>query len=361
MSRIWNFVAGPAGLPESVIKKAQEALWEVGGMGAGILEISHRSPFFDQFMYDLDAQFRKIGDIPDDYDVLFLQGGATLQFMQIPAILTKPGDHIDCIHTGFWTRNAMRDAAFYTKIHYAYDGTGTGFEHIPSTDEIHYSEHPKYVYYCDNNSFMGTQWQKPPETDYPLVADMSSDIYSRPIDFKAHSVVFASAQKNLGIAGCCVLIIKRSFLESCQTENHAALMDYRRLIQNRSMLNTPPVFALYVMKLMLDWMESHGGLKQIESDNRQKAAVIRDAIDKTGGFFRHVGEPQCRSMMNISFRSPSKELDELFVTQAESNGMLGLRGHRETGGLRASVFNAFPRQGCEVLADFIEEFARVNG
>ena len=360
MSRAWNFVAGPAGLPECVIQKAQEALWDVGP-GAGILEISHRSAFFDRLMYDLDAQFRRIGGIPDDSDVLFLQGGATLQFCQIPAILTRPGDHIDCIHTGFWTRNAMRDAAFYTDVRYAYDGAASGFEHIPEDSEISYSENPRYVYYCANNSFMGTEWQRPPLTRYPLVADMSSNIYSRPIDVRAHSLIFASAQKNLGIAGVCVVIVKHEFLEACQPEPRASMFNYRRLVENRSMLNTPPTFALYVMKLMLDWIDGQGGLAALEVRNREKAAIVRSAIDDTGGFFRHVGEPQCRSLMNISFRTASREMDGLFVAEAENERMLGLRGHRETGGLRASVFNAFPVVGCRVLAEFIREFARVHG
>ncbi len=359
MARAWNFVAGPAGLPESVIQKAQSALWDIG-MGAGILEVSHRSAYFDQLMYDLEAQFRRIGNIPDDYDVLFLQGGATLQFCQIPMSFTKPGDHIDCIHTGFWTRNAMRDAAFYTDIHYAYDGSAAGYEHIPTDDEIHYSHDPKYVYYCANNSFMGTEWHRAPKTDYPLVADMSSDIYSHPIDVGAHSLIFASAQKNLGIAGCCVVIVKREFLEANQPEERASMFNYRRLVQNRSMLNTPPTFALYMMKLMLDWIDEHGGLAELEKANWHKANIIRKAIDDTDGFFKHVGEPQCRSMMNISFRTGSKDLDDAFVEGAEKRNMLGLRGHRETGGLRASVFNAFPVEGCEALADYIREFARVH-
>lgn len=358
--RKWNFAAGPAHLPEEVIQKAQAALWDTG-MGAGILEISHRSAWFDELMYSLDAQFRRIGGIPDDYDVLFLQGGATLQFCQIPAELTHPGDHIDCIHTGFWTRNAMRDAAFYVPIHYAYDGTDSGFEHIPSDEEIHYSENPKYVYYCANNSFMGTEWQKAPKTDYPLIADMSSNMYSRPIDVKAHSLIFASAQKNLGIAGCCAVIAKRSFLEFCQAENRPSLFNYRRLAENRSMLNTPPTFALYMMKLMLDWIDSHGGLNGVLALNIEKAGVIRSAVDSTNGFFKHVGEPACRSLMNVSFRSPNDELDAAFVQAAEKNDMLGLKGHRETGGLRASIFNAFPMEGCRVLAEFIREFARTHG
>ena len=360
MSRIYNFCAGPATLPEEVIHKAQQALWDVGN-GAGICEISHRSAFFDQLMYELEAQFRRIGHIPEDYDVLFLQGGATLQFMQIPAMLTHPGDHIDCIHTGFWTRNAMRDAVHYTNVHYAYDGASTGFEHIPNDDEIHYSANPRYVYYCDNNSFMGTQWPKPPKSPYPLVADMSSDIYSRPIDVKAHSLIFASAQKNLGIAGCCVVIVKHAFLEECQPEPQAAMMDYRRLVANRSMLNTPPTFAIYMMKLMLDWIESRGGLDALEIANRQKAGIIRNAIDRSGGFFRHVGEPQCRSMMNISFRTGSKELDDAFVAGAEARQMSGLRGHRETGGLRASIFNAFPVEGCDALAEYMDAFVKKYG
>lgn len=358
--RIYNFTAGPATLPESVLKKAQDSLMDIG-LGAGILEISHRSAFFDELMTKLEADFRRIGQIPSNYDVLFLQGGATLQFCQIPATFTRPGDHIDCIHTGFWTRNAMRDAAYYTDIHYAYDGAERGFEHIPQDDEISYSDNPKYVYYCANNSFLGTEWQKAPKTKAPLIADMSSNIYSKPIDIDTHSLIFASAQKNLGIAGCCIVIVNHEFLEKHQPKARPSMFDYRRLVQNRSMLNTPPTFALYMMSLMLKWIDEHGGLEGMATHNRQKADIIRTAIDNTGGFFKHVGEPNCRSMMNISFRSPNAELDEIFVREAENQQMIGLRGHRETGGLRASVFNAFPIEGCEKLAHFIREFAQKMG
>ena len=360
MARILNFTAGPAHLPESVIQICQQALWDVGN-GIGIAEISHRSAFFDDLMTDLEAQFRRVGAVPDSHAVLFLQGGATLQFCTIPATFTRPGGHIDCIHTGYWTRNAMRDADFYTRIHYAYDGAKNGFQHIPDDDEITYSSAPDYVYYCANNSFLGTEFKRAPRCPYPLIADMSSNIFSRPIDVAAHSLIFASAQKNLGIAGCCVVIVDRAFLDERQSTARPSMFDYKRLVQARSMLNTPPTFALFVMKQMLDWIESHGGLKSMAARNAQKAQIIRDAIDATNGFFKHVGDENSRSSMNISFYSPNPELDARFVAQAESNQMIGLRGHRETGGLRASIFNAFPIEGCRTLAQFITDFAQKNG
>ena len=353
-----NFTAGPATLPEEVLEKAQAALWDTGA-GAGILEISHRAAYFDDLMNETQAQFRRIAGVSEDYIVLFMQGGATLQFCELPMYLTRPGDHIDCIHTGFWTRNAMRDAVHYTQVHYAYDGAQHGFEHIPTTDEIQYSESPRYVYYCANNSFMGTEWQAPPQNaPAPIVADMSSNIFSRPIDVNAHGVIFASAQKNLGIAGCCVVIIHKSLLRE---DVQPSMFDYRRQAEARSMLNTPPTFALFMLKQMLDWTEARGGLEGMLLRNREKAAIVRDAIDDTRGFFRHVGEPQCRSLMNISFRSPSQALDERFVAEAEKENMFGLKGHRETGGLRASLFNAMKPENCKILADFIREFARKYG
>lgn len=354
--RAYNFTGGPATLPETVLQKAQEAIWDIGN-GVGILETSHRSRKFDGLMNELEAQVRRIADIPDCYDVLFLQGGGTLQFCQIPAVLTRPGDTIDCIHTGFWTRNAMRDAAVYANVHYAYDGASSGFQHIPDDDEIHYSAAPRYVYYCANNSFLGTEWNRAPHTDFPLIADMSSNIFSRPVDVRAHSLIFAAAQKNLGIAGCCLVIANHEFLEKNQKQPQPSMFDYLRLAKNRSMLNTPPTFALYVMKLMLDWIEVRGGLRAIQKLNAEKAAIIRNAIDETRGFFKHVGAPGSRSMMNIAFYSPTAQLDELFAAEAEKRHMVGLRGHRETGRLRASVFNAFPKDGCHALADFIREFA----
>ncbi len=356
--RIINFTAGPATLPEEVLKRAQDAIMDVG-CGAGILEISHRASFFDTLMNETIQKFRQLAQISDDYIVLFMQGGATLQFCELPQYLTRPADHIDCIHTGFWTRNAMRDAAMFTNVHYAFDGTATGFEHIPNDDEIHYSEAPRYVYYCANNSFMGTEWQQPPQhAPAYLVADMSSNIFSRPIDVNAHGVIFASAQKNLGIPGCCVVVMRKDLLDEAM---HPSMFDYRRQAEARSMLNTPPTFAIYMLNQMLQWIEARGGLAGMLERNLKKAAVVRDAIDQTNGFFTHVGEPQCRSLMNVSFRTHEARLDQLFVEEAEQAGMMGLKGHRETGGLRASLFNAMPLSACETLAQFIREFARVHG
>ena len=357
---IRNFTAGPAMLPPEVREEAENAIREVDG-GLGILECSHRYPFFDHLMTELETDFRELGGISEDYVVLFLQGGATLQFCTLPYVFTAPGDHIDVLHTGFWTRNAMRDAVKYTEVCYAYDGKDNGYSHIPRNNEIKYSENPKYVYYCANNSFLGTEWLVPPaNAPAPLVADMSSNFYSKPLILKDHGFIFASAQKNLGIAGCCIVIISRQFLEN-QRPGMPSMFDYRRLAENRSMLNTPPTFALYVMRRMVAWMKRQGGLEAIERNNIRKARIIRDAIDATHGFFAHSGDPESRSRMNISFRSPSAEMDALFVSEAEKEGLIGLRGHRETGGLRASVFNAFPVEGCEELADFIRSFAQKFG
>lgn len=356
--RAYNFTAGPSTLPQDVIKKGQAALCDVG-LGAGILEISHRSAFFEQLMTDLQAQLRRLAAVPENYDVLFLQGGATLQFCQIPYCFTRPGDHIDCLHTGFWTRNAMRDAAYYTDVHYAYDGAVSDFEHIPKPHELNYSRDARYVYYCANNSFLGTEWKRTPEgARAPLIADMSSNMMSRPLDIASHALIFASTQKNLGIAGCCVVIVDRNFLKSHGADERPSMFDYARLGEHRSMLNTPPTFAIFMMKEMLNWIENEGGLAALAIKNDQKAAMIRDAIDATDGFFRHKGAADSRSSMTVAFKSPSAEIDERFVAMAEANHFLGLRGHRETGGLRASIFNACPREACEALASFIVDFAR---
>ena len=354
--RKWNFTAGPSTLPEGVLRVAQAAIWDVG-LGAGILEVSHRSAYFDGLMHELEEKFRRLGGISDAYDVLFLQGGATLQFSQIPYALTRPGDHIDCLHTGFWTRHAMRDAARYTSVHYAYDGSKDGFDHIPEAGEIAYSEGARYVHYCANNSFLGTEWAHPPRAQAPLVADMSSNLFSRLLDVDAHSLIFASAQKNLGMAGCCVVIVRRDFLEANLGPNLGSMFDYRRLAEARSMLNTPPTFALFVMKEVLVWIESRGGLAGVGAENRVKAAIVREAIDATGGFFCHIGRADSRSQVTVCFRSPSAALDEAFAAEAEALDMIGLRGHRETGGLRASLFNALPREACLALAEHILDFA----
>jgi phosphoserine aminotransferase len=254
----------------------------------------------------------------------------------------------------------MRDAAYYTDIHYAYDGAERGFEHIPQDDEISYSDNPKYVYYCANNSFLGTEWQKAPKTKAPLIADMSSNIYSKPIDIDAHSLIFASAQKNLGIAGCCIVIVNHEFLEKHQPEARPSMFDYRRLVQNRSMLNTPPTFALYMMSLMLEWIDDQGGLEGMATRNRQKSDIIRTAIDDTGGFFKHVGEPNCRSMMNIVFTTGDRELDRRFIEQAAEHGFVNLEGHSSIGGMRVSAYNSMPYEAIEKIVEFMTDYAVNN-
>lgn len=355
-ARGFYFAPGPVNLPESVLFQAKGALEGLGG-GVGILGLSHRSDIFDEIIAKTEANFRKLGEISNDYAVLFLQGGATQQFWQIPSVFAH-GAKIQVIHTGFWTAAAMRDARPYCDLHVAYDGEPEKFQRIPESQNIVCDTDSRYAYYCSNNSFCGTQWVHPPELDLPLVGDLSSDIFSRPLAMKGHAAVFASAQKNLGIAGLCVVVLEREFMRRYQRSDLPALHNYILLDEQRSMLNTPPIFSIYVMGLMLEWMQSEGGLGAIFEKNKLKAKCIRDAIDDCADFYQHAGHEANRSICNVCFRCKTAQLDSLFVQEAAAEGLHALAGHRSCGGLRASIFNAVPLEACESLASFVREFAR---
>ncbi|MFA5623787.1 MAG: 3-phosphoserine/phosphohydroxythreonine transaminase [Bradymonadales bacterium] len=350
------FSPGPVKLPEPVLARAQAAITGFGE-GPGILELSHRSSVFEEILSNTESKFRKLGGISEDYAVLFLQGGATQQFWQLPAALASDAS-IDVIHTGFWCAAAMRDAKPYTRVRLAFDGASDNYSRIPEMNEISCDPEARYLYYCSNNSFCGTQWQTPPKLGLPLVGDLSSDIFSRRLDLGGHAAVFASAQKNLGCAGLCVVVILRSFLQKYQKRDLPALQDYLLLDRERSMLNTPPIFSIYVMGLMLDWIEGRGGLLAMERENRRKASVIWGAIDESAGFYQHDAALGSRSMTNICFRCKNSDMDALFVEAAQRKGLWSLAGHRSRGGIRASIFNVVSLEACEELANFMREFAK---
>jgi phosphoserine aminotransferase len=272
------------------------------------------------------------------------------------------GSKADYIHTGVWTKKAMAEAKTQGEVHVAFDGAKDNFAHIPSDDEIEYSEKPAYAYYCVNNTIYGTEWKHVPKVPagVPLIADPSSDMFSRPIDVDKHALIFAGAQKNLGPAGATLVIIRKDFMETGR-KGLPVMLDYRPLAKEQSMLNTPPCFSIYVVGLVFKWILANGGLEGMAKRNEEKAKIVYDAIDNSGGFYRGVARADSRSLMNISFLTPNPELDALFVKEALAHDMSGLKGHRSAGGLRASVYNAFPKKGCEVLAEFMAEFARKNG
>jgi len=359
-SRIYNFSAGPAVLPEEVIRQAQQDLWDIAGSGIGILEHSHRGPVFDRIIEECEADCRKVANISDDYAVLFLQGGATMQFAMIPMNFLPKGKTADYPDTGVWTNKAIKEAKKVGSVNVAFDGSKCNYDHTPSDSEISQTPGAAYLHYCTNNTIYGTRFNAPPAASSPLIGDMSSDIFSRPVDINRHAMIYAGAQKNLGPSGVTLIIIRKEFMNT-GSAGLPGMLDYRKHAENGSRLNTPPTFGIYIMGQMFKWIMKQGGIPALAKRNEEKAKLIYDAIDASGGFYRGVSKPHCRSLMNISFRTPSEALDKAFVAESMKHDMDGLKGHRDAGGMRASIYNAFPKAGCEALAQFMIEFARRNG
>lgn len=360
--RIFNFSAGPAVLPEPVLEQAQQDLWNIRGSGIGIMEHSHRGKVFDRVIEEAEADCRRIGGISDDYAVLFLQGGASLQFGQIPMNFLTPDRVADYPNTGEWTTKAIKEAKLFGRVNVPFDGATCNFDHVPTDAELEGRLSPDacYLHYCSNNTIFGTRYNSPPRTSAPLVCDTSSEMYSRPIDIARHVLIYAGAQKNLGPSGVTLVIIRKDFAARANS-GLTTMLDYRKHIENGSRYNTPPAFGIYVMGLVFKWILAEGGLAEMERRNADKARLIYDAIDAHPGFYRGHSRPECRSHMNVTFRTPSPELDARFIKLAEASRMDGLKGHRSTGGIRASIYNAFPRAGCEALASLMHDFARQNG
>ena len=358
-TRIFNFAPGPAVLPEECLKQAQGDIWNIADSGIGVLEHSHRGGVIKKVFEETEADCRKLANISDDYAVLFQQGGSTLQFAMCPMNFLTPDKTADYLHTGAWTKKAIREAKLFGNVHLAYDGTDSNFDHTPAPGEINYSADPEYVYYCDNNTIFGTEWPAAPQTHRPLVADMCSNMFSRPIDINKHALLFASGQKNLGPAGGTLVIIRKDLLEKANA-NLPVMLDYKVQADKGSMLNTPPVFATYFMGLVFKWILANGGLKGMAKRNAEKAKIIYDAIDGSD-FYGAVARADSRSRMNVTFRTPNEDLDGKFVAEALQNDLSGLKGHRSVGGLRASLYNALPLQGVKTLAQFMADFAQKNG
>jgi len=372
--RTWNFSAGPSVLPEEVIHQAQQDLFNVAGSGIGIAEHSHRGKVFDKILADAESACRRVGNIPANYKVLFLTGGATSQNFMIPANLLPQTDTADYLTTGYWAEKCAEHAKMYGTINEAWDGRPHHHAFIPSDAEINYSAKPSFVHMCSNNTIYGTQWRAsaadaalrlPRVPDgVPLVCDMSSDIYSRPMDFTKLGLVYAGAQKNIGIAGTTLVVIRDDLLERKPREL-PGMLQYRVHAKDESRHNTPPVFAIYMCGLMFAWIEKQGGLDAIHRRNVEKAKLIYDVLDSSK-FYKGHARADSRSLMNITFRvSPevknAEQLDEQYVKEAQKAGMEQLKGHRSTGGVRASAYNAMPREGCAALAAFMREFERKNG
>ncbi len=359
--RIHNFSAGPAVLPEPVLRKAQEAIWNVAGSGIGIMEHSHRGKVFDRILDEAEANCRTLAGIPDDYSVLFLQGGASLQFSMVPMNLLPADRTADYLVTGVWAQKAVKEAKILGgKVHIAASGEATNFDRIPKPEEITYSASPAYVHLTTNNTIYGTQWRSEPTVPAgaPLVADTSSDMYSRPIDVKKYGVIYAGAQKNLGPSGV-VLVIVRNDLVKAGPKTLPTMLQYRTFAADKSLYNTPPTLGIYLVGEVFKWIMAQGGLAAMAEHNAAKAKLLYDFIDSSE-LFRGTVQADSRSLMNVTFRGPTEELENKFIAEATKRGLDGLKGHRSAGGMRASIYNACPRAAVEALVAFMKEFEQAN-
>jgi phosphoserine aminotransferase len=360
-ARVFNFGAGPAVLPEPVLEEAQRDLVSLPGVGMSILEISHRSKTFEEILAAADADIRRLASIPSNYRVLFLQGGASLQFSMVPMNLLPADRSADYIVTGSWSKKAVKEAQKVGMVSIAASTETEGFSRIPEQSELRLDPEACYVHFTTNNTIFGTEWAREPEVGrVPLVADASSDVFSRPIDVGKYALIYAGAQKNLGPAGVTLVILREDLLERIP-KGLPTMLDYGTHTQNNSLYNTPPVFAIYVMRLVAKWLIAEGGLEEIGRRNSEKAKVLYDTLDSSGGFYRAHAKPGSRSNMNVTFRLPSEELEKQFLGEAGKNGFSGLKGHRSVGGIRASLYNAFPKEGVNALVSFMKDFAAKNG
>jgi phosphoserine aminotransferase len=358
--RIVNFSAGPAVLPVSVLEQAQSELVSLPGVGMSILEVSHRSKVFEGVLARAEADIRQLANVPENYRVLFLQGGASLQFSMVPMNLLSEGTTADYLVTGAWSSKAVDEAKKFGNVHVAATTKAEQFTRIPRGEEIVLTPGASYVHMTSNNTIYGTEWKALPDVgDIPLVSDTSSDMFSRPIDVARHALIYAGAQKNMGPAGVTVVIIREDLLAR-SAASLPVMLSYAVHAEHGSMYNTPPVFAIYMLGLVMRWLIGQGGLEAAAAANQRKAGKLYAEIDRTG-FYRGTAQKNSRSLMNVTFRLPSEDSEKRFVTDAETAGLDGLKGHRSVGGIRASIYNAFPEAGIDALVDFMKDFEQRNG
>lgn len=361
MNRVYNFNPGPATLPLAVIEQAQQELLDYQGLGISMLEMSHRSKDFEAINTEAEARIKRLFGLGDDMRVLFLQGGASLQFAMVPYNFLPAGATADYILTGSWSEKARNEAQKLGQVHIAASTKEEAYRRIPQESEIKLSDSPTYVHMTTNNTIYGTQWHQLPDVgNVPLVADMSSDILSRPLDMSKFGLVYAGSQKNVGPAGVTIVIVRESWMEQAP-DTIPTILRYATHAKSNSLYHTPPVFAVYMVNLVLGWIEGNGGLVAVAQVNQQKAQAIYQMIDESEGFYRPHAAPDSRSVMNITFRLPDEDLEKLFVSEATQSGMIGLKGHRSVGGIRASLYNAMSLEGCHALATFMHDFAKKNG
>jgi phosphoserine aminotransferase len=360
MKRAYNFNAGPAALPLEVLQKAHEEWFDFNGTGMNVMELSHRSKDYEMVHNKAIALLRKLLSISDDYDILFLQGGASLQFSMVPMNLLTKDKVAHYILTGSWSEKALKEAKKVGQTSVYASGKENHYRTIPALEKIELDENASYLHITSNNTIYGTQWHTYPEvTGAPLIADMSSDILCKPIDVNQFGLIYAGAQKNLGPSGVTVVIIRKDLIGQAG-ENIPTMLDYKTHAGNNSLYNTPPTLAIYLLSLVLEHVDSMGGVAAMEKINREKAKVLYDVIDESDGFYNGHATPESRSIMNVTFTLHSDELTADFLAQAKEHGFVGLNGHRSVGGCRASIYNAVPLEHVEKLAEFMKTFRKNN-
>lgn len=360
MTRLHNFNAGPAALPLAVLEAIQAELLDYQGQGMSVMEMSHRSAPYEAINDGAQARLLRLLGLDDAYHVLFMTGGASTQFALVPLNFLAAGRTADYLMTGVWSDKALEEARRLGAAHVAASSKGEHYRRIPQPAEIAYSEAPAYVHLTSNNTIYGTQWHEWPDAPAPLVADMSSDILSRPFEASRVAMIYAGAQKNLGPSGVTVVVIRKEFLAEA-TADLPTMFRYQSYADSKSLYNTPPAFAVYVLGRVLEWIEQEGGAEAMGARNAAKAATLYGAIDGSGGFYRGHATPESRSQMNVTFRLPDEALEKQFIAEARAQGMVGLSGHRSVGGARASIYNATSLESCEALASFMADFAATRG
>lgn len=359
--RIYNFSAGPAIIPASVLEKAKGEMLSLKGSGMSVMEVSHRSKHFEPILAAAEQGIRDLLGIPDNYRVLFLQGGASLQFSMVPLNFLGGGQSADYVVTGAWGKKAVKEAKRCGTVNTIFSTADSGFKSTPTQDELNFTPGAEYVHYTSNETIEGVEFKYDLDGGgMPVVCDASSNILSKPIDVEKHALIYAGAQKNIGPSGVTLVIIRDDLVERVP-ENQHSMLDYRAIAENNSMLNTPNTWGIYIISLVCEWLREMGGVAGMKEHNEAKAKLLYEAIDSSDGYYRGHAEPEARSLMNVTFRLPSEDLEKTFCSEATALGLDGLKGHRSVGGIRASIYNAFPKEGCQRLVDFMKDFSERHG
>lgn len=359
MNRIHNFSAGPARLPLEVIEKAKNDLPNYKNLGYSVMEMSHRSPAYTEVDKQAKARLRSLLGLEDNFHIMFLQGGASSQFMMAPYNFLSKEQTADYIDTGRWSAKAIKEARLFGNVHVPFSSAENGYNRVPNPKDLSLSDKPAYVHFTSNNTVAGTQFATEPETNgVPLICDASSDFLSRPIDVDKYGLIYAGAQKNVGPAGVTIVLLRKDFLEKAGNDHIPTILQYKTHAEK--IFNTPPTFNVYMVNLVLEWIENKGGISHFADFNKQKAALLYDEIDRDD-FYRGAVAKDSRSLMNVTYRLPSEELEHRFLQEAAANNLVALKGHRSVGGIRASIYNACPMESVEALVDLMRNFRDENG